>query len=346
MANASALSVKGSHAKIFNTPNSTKAVYCDLTTHELQNLCIMLVSHFQFSAFWWQDPLSRHQSRLCIVFTRTHWVWQVAFRGGFWIYSTLFVSVIQPDEIVFERVWQVVFDYLFLYSWEWYNELGLTLTAWQAWMDTARTDQRVDDWGAISQIVVVTSILLVINVCLEIMLLSILETKVDLQLWSDASPSVHRAKSAGSNRWGLPWISDQRVRGWDSSLHENELFHELLGIWVRCHWTATDRNSKNQLRALLIVYLLLLLYCWTKSTIVEKVCANSANILFLKSSCIGTLNCPIHIWDYTLYFYTGSQTTQGFFSILQQYLTWILIFNTVYKVWDNFSTKMGKKSLT
>ena len=103
-----------------------------------------------------------------------------------------------------------------------------------------RPEQRVDDWGAISQIVVVTLILLVINVCLEIMLLSILETKVDLQLWSDASLSVQRAKSAGSNRRDLPWISDQRVRGWALPLHDNELFHELLGIWgpmsLNRHW--------------------------------------------------------------------------------------------------------------
>ena len=290
MANASALSVKGSHAKIFNTPNSTKAVYCDLTTHELQNLCIMLVSHFQFSAFWWQDPLSRHQSRLCIVFTRTHWVWQVAFRGGFWIYSTLFVSVIQPDEIVFERVWQVVFDYLFLYSWEWYNELGLTLTAWQAWMDTARTDQRVDDWGAISQIVVATS-MFVLKLCSCRSLRQKLICNFDLMRHCPFRELSLQAQIEGT----CPGF---QIKGSGAELYLSMTMSCFTNCWEfggRCHWTATDRNSKNQLRALLIVYRVLLLYCWTKSTIVEKVCANSANILFLKSSCIGTLNCPIHI---------------------------------------------------
>ena len=118
-----------------------EAVYCDLKqhTHELQKSSLAILSHFQFSDFWWQGTLSWHQSRLCIVssvFTRTHWVWQVAFRGRIWT----FVRVILQDEIVFGRLWQVVLDYLFLYSWEWYNELGLTLTAWQALMDTVRTD--------------------------------------------------------------------------------------------------------------------------------------------------------------------------------------------------------------
>ena len=236
MAKASAFKVKGYHAKIFNSTNLTHAVYFDTTTHELQNSSLAIVSHFQFSDIWWQDPLSRHQSRLCIVssvFTRTHWVWQVAFRGGFWISSTLFVSVIQQDEIVFGRVWQVVFDYLFLYSWEWYNELGLALTGWQALMDTARiAGRRLRSYF--------TNCCGNLDVCFKIMLLSILETKVDLQLWSDASLSVQRAKSAGSNRRDLPWISDQRVRGWALPLHDNELFHELLGIWgpmsLNRHW--------------------------------------------------------------------------------------------------------------
>ena len=128
--------------------------------------------------------------------------------------------------IVFEWVWQVVFDSLFLYSWEWYNELSLTLTAWQALMDTACTDRptgrRLRSYF--------TNCCGNLDVCFKSMLLSILETKVDLQLWSDASLSVQRAKSEGSNTRDLPWISDQRVRGWASSLHENELFHQLLGI--------------------------------------------------------------------------------------------------------------------
>ena len=142
MANASAFSVKRYHAKIFYTPNLTRVVYFDTTTHELRNSSIMLVSHFQFSDFWWQDPLSRHQSRLCIVpsvFTRTYWVWKVV---SSWVLDLNAVCESYTTRlIVFEWVWQVVFDSLFLYSWEWYNELGLTLTAWQALMDTACTDR-------------------------------------------------------------------------------------------------------------------------------------------------------------------------------------------------------------
>ena len=73
-----------------------------------------------------------------------------------------------------------------------------------------------------------------------------------------------------------------QIKGSGAELYLSMTMSCFTNCWEfggRCHWTATDRNSKNQLRALLIVYCVLLLYCWTKSTIVENVCANSANIL-------------------------------------------------------------------
>jgi len=44
------------------------AVYFDTTIHELQKSSLAVVSHFQFPDFWWQGPLSRHQSSFEVGF--------------------------------------------------------------------------------------------------------------------------------------------------------------------------------------------------------------------------------------------------------------------------------------
>ena len=153
-----------------------------------------------------------------------------------------------------------------------------------------RPEQRVDDWGAISQIVVVTS-MFVLKLCSCRSLRQKLICNFDLMRHCPFRELSLQAQIEGT----CPGF---QIKGSGAELYLSMTMSCFTNCWEfggRCHWTATDRNSKNQLRALLIVYCVLLLYCWTKSTIVEKVCANSANILFLKSSCIGTLNCPIHI---------------------------------------------------